>query len=342
MKNFKLIKNLKLKIKNWPKVVLLVAIILGIGLFLFSKLTKQAGAVPWPSHFSEWGKRKQITLVNNSGQTLNQNTTYQINLDTSNQKEFLQSCDDLRVVYQPSSTTATELPRNVVNCNSQSSIIYFPLQSSITNSQSSADYYVYYSNPHALTPNLSPLTAYDTTPGGASFVAPFNGSTRAVASGSVTPSVESGAVRFSGGKSELAFDGGNDSMALTSAVSNVKTFEFWVNSIGNSPLIDFGGATATISAGAISTSGLTSPTVYVNGVATTTISSNVWSHVAITTSTAFNGSAAGKIGLVSGSYFNGKMDEIRFSDSVRYSAAFTPQTSPFVRDSNTKLLLHFF
>ena len=35
------------------------------------------------------------------------------------------------------------------------------------------------------------------------------------------------------------------------------------------------------------------------------------------------------------------MDELRISNSVRYSAAFTTTTTPFVRDSNTNLLYHF-
>ena len=39
--------------------------------------------------------------------------------------------------------------------------------------------------------------------------------------------------------------------------------------------------------------------------------------------------------------FTGYIDEIRVSDSVRYTANFTPSTSAFVEDSNTLALLHF-
>ena len=39
-------------------------------------------------------------------------------------------------------------------------------------------------------------------------------------------------------------------------------------------------------------------------------------------------------------YFNGHMDEIRVSSSARYTSAFTPSTSAFTSDSNTKLLIH--
>ena len=38
--------------------------------------------------------------------------------------------------------------------------------------------------------------------------------------------------------------------------------------------------------------------------------------------------------------FNGHIDEIRFSNSARYTAAFTPSTTPFVNDANTVLLIH--
>jgi hypothetical protein len=39
-------------------------------------------------------------------------------------------------------------------------------------------------------------------------------------------------------------------------------------------------------------------------------------------------------------FFNGYIDELRISDSVRYTGNFTPQTTQFESDSNTLLLLH--
>ena len=42
----------------------------------------------------------------------------------------------------------------------------------------------------------------------------------------------------------------------------------------------------------------------------------------------------------SGSYLTGYMDEIRISNSARYTGAFTPSTTAFTADANTKLLIH--
>jgi len=49
----------------------------------------------------------------------------------------------------------------------------------------------------------------------------------------------------------------------------------------------------------------------------------------------------GKTTFGGGYFFNGFIDEVRVSNNYRYSSNFTPQTTPFVRDEYTKLLLHF-
>ena len=41
-----------------------------------------------------------------------------------------------------------------------------------------------------------------------------------------------------------------------------------------------------------------------------------------------------------GGYFNGYIDEIRVSDTARYTTTFTPQTTQFTADANTVLLIH--
>ena len=92
----------------------------------------------------------------------------------------------------------------------------------------------------------------------------------------------------------------------------------------------------------------------------TPITINTWQHVAavkdgndyevfvdgtsvatVTSSTTDTLSASLLIGNdISNQEFTGYMDEIRFSDSARYTGTFTPQTTEFTADSNTLLLIH--
>jgi hypothetical protein len=93
-----------------------------------------------------------------------------------------------------------------------------------------------------------------------------------------------------------------------------------------------------------------------------TLSTDTWYHVAVTrdgsdvvtlwvdgvsegtaTVTGTLGSTGGTLYIGSadtGNLFNGYLDEIRISDSARYTTTFTPSTTAFVADANTKLLIH--
>ena len=93
------------------------------------------------------------------------------------------------------------------------------------------------------------------------------------------------------------------------------------------------------------------------------IAANTWYHIAIvstagsikmyqegveqTTTSSLDGNTNNTttpfyIGIIDGfsRAMNGHIDEIRVSNSVRYTTTFTPSTTPFVNDANTVLLIH--
>jgi hypothetical protein len=73
--------------------------------------------------------------------------------------------------------------------------------------------------------------------------------------------------------------------------------------------------------------------IYVNGV----------QEASVTASAIGDASTVVKIGTAwtNAAYLNGAMDELRISDTTRYTSNFTPSTTPFTDDANTLLLLHF-
>jgi len=111
----------------------------------------------------------------------------------------------------------------------------------------------------------------------------------------------------------LYFDGIDDTISVTNTISNVRTVVFWVKTISDTEqFIALNGSTnITVSSGAIIASGFTSPTIYVNGnISSTLTANNHWQHVAITTSTGITANAI-TIGNVSSNYGNMFMDEIK-------------------------------
>ena len=87
----------------------------------------------------------------------------------------------------------------------------------------------------------------------------------------------------------------------------------------------------------------TTVTIYVNGTAssiTSTETGTVNMQASITAmgaNTAYD-SNTGNLNVQN--FFTGYFDEIRFSDTARYTSNFTPATSAFINDTNTLLLLH--
>ena len=89
------------------------------------------------------------------------------------------------------------------------------------------------------------------------------------------------------------------------------------------------------------------------------VTTNTWYHIAFvrsgtTVSLYLDGTSRGtpltcgtsvgdgdiSFGAIVGLYLDGHMDEIRVSNSARYTTTFTPTTTPFTNDANTVFLLH--
>lgn len=181
-----------------------------------------------------------------------------------------------------------------------------------------------------------------------------------------------------GGASAL-FDGTGDYLAVENIAGGItedQTFEFWIRFADLPASSAFrmvaGDGSSTRYLGVLNDSGTYRWEVsfasgqYVERF-TTTLSTGVWYHVALTKSgstlkmyqagtaltsaVSFNTMTAAKTLFISGTnyigswntssnFFNGHMDEIRVSNNVRYTTTFTPSTSPFVNDANTVLLIH--
>jgi hypothetical protein len=179
--------------------------------------------------------------------------------------------------------------------------------------------------------------------------------------------------------SALSFDGSSQYAAtgIFSTITDNFTMEAWVKWAGGTytQYIVMNGTNGLDQSGyamAIYADG--TPVILLSGLAwldgtSSKISVGVWTHIAIvnnggTWSIFVNGTSvltqiAGSpstpaeffsIGVTDsyhrtsddiGGYFNGVIDEVRFSSVVRYTSNFTPPSTPFTTDANTIALYHF-
>lgn len=174
----------------------------------------------------------------------------------------------------------------------------------------------------------------------------------------------------------LDLDGVDDYVKHNFSGSNMPngdfTVEFWLKSCqsGGYKLIDAAGSTAgagfemnySHNGGSISASVKGSyPT---GGNVSSSITTDVWKHIAVTnnsstmmmtlyidgvwtdtsTVTGYNRSSRfyiGRMDYTTSGYLKINIDEMRISDIVRYNSNFTPPSSEFSADANTKALYHF-
>ncbi len=110
----------------------------------------------------------------------------------------------------------------------------------------------------------------------------------------------------------LYFDGTADYTNVSQTIQRVKSLAFWIKpaSTTTNILSLNGSAYITASAGTLTATGFTSPTIYVNGVVSSTITANTWQYVVVTTTTPIIASAT-TLGKVSTNYYQGFMDEVK-------------------------------
>lgn len=172
------------------------------------------------------------------------------------------------------------------------------------------------------------------------------------------------------GIASLKTDGSGDRIVSTSPINFATgdfTVEFWIYSsaITSSTAFVFDNRNIATATGGIYIR-LLSGNLYV-GYNTTNVfnlahglTNNAWHHVALSrsgttwrlftngslltsttsTSLSFSGNVS-YIGGVGATSLNGYMDEVRLSDTARYTSAFTPSSNAFTEDGNTVALLHF-
>lgn len=108
-------------------------------------------------------------------------------------------------------------------------------------------------------------------------------------------------------------------VSVSNTISGVQSVSFWAKPSSTTEyLIDLDGGThyIWINSGSLTATGFSSPTYYVNGIATQTVVANQWQYITVTTATSFNTSSM-KIGWANGTYFTGSLDELKIYNYVR-------------------------
>jgi hypothetical protein len=116
----------------------------------------------------------------------------------------------------------------------------------------------------------------------------------------------------------LAFNGTSSQVTVGNTGQSIGSVSFWVKPATTSQyLMDLDGGSHYIrlNAGTVTAFGFDTPTIYVDGVATTTVSNTDWHHITVTTATPIAASNI-TIGKVSSNYFAGTLDEVRIYTGV--------------------------
>lgn len=131
--------------------------------------------------------------------------------------------------------------------------------------------------------------------------------------------------RMGAANKALAFNGTTQYVDIGNIGKTMNSIGFWVypDSVTKSIIdLDGGTHTITVAGGTIAANGFATPTIYVNGVASSTLVISQWQYVFITTATGFTVSDM-DVARVAAAYFDGKMHDIRLFDYVKTLAEMT-------------------
>lgn len=112
----------------------------------------------------------------------------------------------------------------------------------------------------------------------------------------------------------LDLDGTDDFIEIGNGPGSVHSVSFWVKpTTTTEPLVNIAGTTAFISAtaGTISATGFTSPTIYVDGSLSSTLTAGQWQHVVVTTTTPVNATNLELGRTEDTTYLTGQIDDVR-------------------------------
>ena len=112
---------------------------------------------------SNYAHRRQITVTNNTGSTLNSGYATWATVDTAtliDDTKMLSSGDDLRILYW-NGTTNVELDRHIRYLDTSTSEIYFKTQANISGSGTDNNYFIYYGYAGAGSPPANGSNIYE-------------------------------------------------------------------------------------------------------------------------------------------------------------------------------------
>lgn len=105
-------------------------------------------SVPWWD--TDWQYVRQLTVTAGANSPFNGYAGYtaRLVLDTTDGSRFRADCADVRLVYWNGGSN-TELDRDLYDCGTSATQVWFRLQADIAAGGSDSDYYIYYGNPLA-------------------------------------------------------------------------------------------------------------------------------------------------------------------------------------------------